>query len=200
MRELLIATKNPGKLKELQELLRPLGIGVLSLAELPPMPDIIEDGDSFAANAVKKARETSRHTGYITMADDSGLIVDALNGLPGINSARFAGDNASDADNNGKLLELLAGVEQGKRTARFVCVIAIGDKNGKVVTVEGRCEGRIDVAPKGSAGFGYDPLFIPTGHQISFAQLSSQEKHKISHRGQALNQAIPLIKQFFVEE
>ncbi len=200
MQELLIATKNPGKLKEIQELLRPFGIRVLSLAEVSPIPDVVEDGDSFAANAIKKARDTSRYTGYTCMADDSGLLVDALNGLPGINSARFAGDNASDEDNNSKLLELLAGIEQSKRTARFVCVIAICNKNGKLATVEGSCEGHIDIAPKGRAGFGYDPLFIPTGYRVSFAQLSSQEKHEISHRGQALKRAIPLIKQFFVEE
>ncbi len=200
MYELLIASKNKGKLRELQELLGPLNIRVLNLDALPPIPDIIEDGDSFKANALKKAQETSKYTGYTCLADDSGLLVDALDGLPGIHSARFAGEKASDADNNRKLLELLAGVKDDKRTARFVCVMAISTPSGETATVEGKCEGKIDINPRGTGGFGYDPLFVPRGHELSFAELSSREKHKISHRGQALHKAIPLIKKFVMGE
>lgn len=200
MQELLIATRNKGKLQELEDLLRPLGIEVLSLDDLPPIPEIIEDGNNFEENALKKARETSKYTGYTCLADDSGLVVDILKGLPGIYSARFAGSHANDEDNNKKLLELMADVEYSKRTAHFVCVIAICDKNGNFATVEGKCTGKINQVPRGQGGFGYDPLFIPEGYAVSFAELSRAEKHKISHRGQALNKAIPLIKEFILGE
>lgn len=196
MKKLLVATRNKGKLKELEELLSPLGIEVLSLADVPPIPEIEEDGDSFTANAIKKAQETSRLTGYVCLADDSGLVVDALGGQPGIYSARFAGENASDEENNDKLLKLMKDIEERDRTARFVCVIAVADTNGKTATVEGICEGRIGFTPQGENGFGYDPLFIPEGFDKSFAQLSSKEKQNISHRGQALRKAIPVITSF----
>lgn len=196
MKKLLVATRNKGKLKELEELLLPLGIEVLSLDDIPFIPEIEEDGESFTANAIKKAKETSRLTGYVCLADDSGLVVDALDGQPGIYSARFAGENASDEENNEKLLELMKNVDQKGRTARFVCVIALSDPNGRIATVEGICEGSIGFTPQGENGFGYDPLFIPTGYKNSFAQLPSEEKQKISHRGQALRKAIPLITSF----
>ncbi len=200
MKEILLATRNKGKVRELQELLLPLNIKVLTLDEVGPIPDIEEDGDSFAANALKKARETSKESGYICLADDSGLVVDALDGQPGIYSARFAGENATDEENNNKLLSLLTDVEEKERTARFVCAIAICSPQGKFATVEGICEGRIDFAPQGTGGFGYDPLFIPTGYSSSFGELSSAQKHQISHRGEALKKAIPLIANFFRPE
>ncbi|NLB88874.1 MAG: XTP/dITP diphosphatase [Syntrophomonadaceae bacterium] len=196
MKKLLVATRNKGKLKELEELLSPLGIEVISLADIPAIPEIEEDGDSFTANAIKKAQETSRLTGYTCLADDSGLVVDALGGQPGIYSARFAGENASDEENNNKLLELMKNVEAQDRTARFVCVIALADANGKIATVEGICEGMIGFTPQGENGFGYDPLFIPHGFNKTFAELSSEEKQQISHRGQALRKAIPVIESF----
>lgn len=200
MTELLLASRNRGKVKELQDLLLPLNIKVLSLSDIPPIPEIEEDGDSFRANAIKKACETSRKTGYICLADDSGLEVDALDGQPGIYSARFAGENASDEDNNKKLLSLLDGVEDNERRAQFACVIAMCDLEGNYDTVEGTCAGKITFTPQGEDGFGYDPLFVPDGYTRTFAQISSIEKHKISHRGKAMQQIIPLIKSKIVGE
>lgn len=194
MTEILLASRNKGKVKELQDLLLPLNIKVLCLNDFPLLPEVEEDGDSFTANAIKKACETSQRTGYICLADDSGLEVDALDGQPGIYSARFAGENASDEDNNNKLLSLLANVQDNERNARFVCVIAVCDPDGICVTVEGTCAGKIGYFPQGNDGFGYDPLFIPDGFEVTFAQISSEEKHKISHRGQAIKQLIPIMK------
>ncbi|HZK43469.1 MAG TPA: XTP/dITP diphosphatase [Syntrophomonadaceae bacterium] len=200
MRKLLIATRNKGKQREIDSLLSPLGIKTLSLNDIPPIPDIKEDGLSFIDNAIKKAQETSKLTGYICLADDSGLVVDALNGRPGIYSARFAGNNATDEANNQKLLDLMEGIEEKNRTARFVCAIAISHHNGKMVYVEGVCEGKIDTRMRGDRGFGYDPLFVPDGFEQSFAQLSNRDKQLISHRGKALEKAVPLIQGFIMGE
>ncbi|NLJ71621.1 MAG: XTP/dITP diphosphatase [Syntrophomonadaceae bacterium] len=200
MRKLLMATRNKGKLKELTELVAPLGIKVLSLDDVEAIPEIIEDGDTFTENAIKKARETSKYTGYICLADDSGLVVEALNGLPGIYSARFAGEEADDEANNRKLLALMQNIKESKRTAYFVSVIALCDTGGNCITVEGKCSGSIALKAKGRTGFGYDPLFIPSGHSRSFAEFSGEEKNKISHRGQALNKAIPVIKKLILGE
>lgn len=195
--QLLLATRNQKKKQELQQILNNLDVQIITLDEVPALPEVIEDGQSFAQNAVKKAVETAVASSLPTLADDSGLTVDALNGQPGIYSARFAGENADDLQNNQKLLKLLADVETKKRTARFVCVIALSDASGRVKTVEGSCEGKIAFEPSGTGGFGYDPLFIPDGFTCTFAELSPEQKNLISHRGKALEKARPLILELF---
>lgn len=192
MNPLIIATRNPGKLEEIRLLLGP-EIRLRSLADFADLPDIVEDGDTFEANAVKKARTVARHTGCPALADDSGLEVDALGGAPGVHSARFAGENATDAQNNAKLLHLLGETPEEKRTARFRCVIGITTPDGAVRTARGRCEGRILKRPRGRGGFGYDPLFLVPALKLTFAELSPGEKNRISHRGRALKAARPLI-------
>ncbi|MDD2510673.1 MAG: XTP/dITP diphosphatase [Syntrophomonas sp.] len=196
-RELLLATRNHKKKLELQEILHDLNLSIITLEELPPMAEVEEDGNTFAENAIKKAVFTAMASGRVCLADDSGLVVDALGGQPGIYSARFAGELANDEENNQKLLKLMETIEEDKRTARFVCVIALSDAQGNVETVEGRCEGRIALAPVGKGGFGYDPLFIPQGDTQSFAELPPPTKNLISHRGKALRQARPLIERLF---
>lgn len=192
---LLIASHNQKKKAELISILSALPVEVLSLDEVGALPEVVEDGDSFSANAVKKAVQTARASGHLCLGDDSGLVVDALDGAPGIYSARFAGEAADDAANNAKLLALLAATPAVERTARFVCVIAVATPQGRYWTVEGRCEGHIALEPQGSAGFGYDPLFIPVGRTQSFAQLGAEEKHRLSHRGNALRELKRLLPQ-----
>ena len=192
--KLLIASRNQKKKKELQQILGDLDFELLSLDDLPPLPEVEEDGSTFTENAIKKALTVARQTGMLTLADDSGLVVDALQGEPGVYSARYAGPEANDEKNNQKLLQALLAIPDKDRTARFVCVIALALPDGRVETVEGTCDGRIDRYPRGSAGFGYDPLFVPDGYEESFAQLSPLIKNSISHRGKAL----ALIKPFLV--
>lgn len=195
---LLVATRNPGKKKEIQQILRGLPITIINLEDISKqLPEIIEDGATFAENAVKKAREIAALSGYICLADDSGLEVDALEGRPGVYSARFAGEPADDGRNNVKLLNMLQGIELKDRTARFVCCIAISDPRGNSKFVTGKCEGRIGLKASGREGFGYDPLFIPEGEGRSFAELSPEAKNSISHRAQALRTARPIIEEFF---
>ncbi len=189
---IVVATRNPGKLDEIRQILGP-GVHLTSLQEFPDIPDVVEDGDSYEANACKKAIAVARATGRATIADDSGLEVDALGGAPGVRSSRFSGEHATDADNNVKLLGLLE--DKQKRTARFRCVIAIATPEGTVRTVQGECSGLILEAPRGSGGFGYDPLFLVPEENQTFAELPPQEKHLISHRGRALRAARPLILQ-----
>lgn len=195
-KNLLLATRNPYKKKELQEILAHLDINIIGLDELGAVPEVEEDGLTFEENALKKAGMTAAMTGYMCLADDSGLVVDFLGGKPGIYSARFAGEKASDEENNQKLLDMLAGVPPENRTARFVCVIAICDPQGRNATVAGCCKGKILPALQGKAGFGYDPLFVPDGYKQTFAELSAEEKNKISHRGKALVKAVPIIEEF----
>mgnify|MGYP001019374294 CR=1 FL=1 len=183
---LLLATRNQHKQRELEELLNPLGIKVKSLADIPDCPEIEEDGQSFEENAIKKARLTAIYTGMTTLADDSGLEVEALGGQPGVYSARFAGEPGNDEANNRKLLRLMQDIPADQRQARFVCVVAISDPDGTTRTVSGVCEGQIAFEPRGTGGFGYDPLFIPTGYTRSFAELTAEEKNRISHRAKAL--------------
>lgn len=192
-RALLIATRNRHKLEELQEILADLNIELLSLNDVASIPEIIEDGKTFEDNAIKKAHETANLTGYLTLADDSGLMVDALQGAPGVYSARYSGPGATDEKNNQKLLAELKNISPDQRTAQFVCVIAVADPDGNVRTVEGVCKGSIAQEPAGSEGFGYDPLFIPEGFSRHFAQLSPDEKNAISHRGRALQKVKPLL-------
>ncbi|OGP60943.1 MAG: non-canonical purine NTP pyrophosphatase, RdgB/HAM1 family [Deltaproteobacteria bacterium RBG_13_61_14] len=184
--KIIVATRNPGKLREIRLGLEGLAVELLSLADFPAAPEVEEDGDSFAANAVKKARALCADTGIPALADDSGLEVDALQGAPGIRSARFAGEGATDAENNAKLLSLLHGVRPEKRTARFRCVIALAWPDGRVDTVEGIVEGRILEVPRGDQGFGYDPLFYSSELNASFAEVVTEVKLRASHRGKAL--------------
>lgn len=197
--KLLLSTRNPHKLRELEQILAGLNITILAPDQVGEFPDIEEDGETFAENAIKKASTLARLSNYITLADDSGLVVDALQGAPGVYSARFSGENATDEDNNRKLLELLQDVPEPERTARFICTIAVCSPSGQAVTVEGRCEGRIALVPRGQGGFGYDPLFIPAGYSQSFAELGATVKNQISHRGQALQKARGIMKDFFPE-
>ncbi len=193
--ELVLASGNKGKLAEFQRLLEGLDIQVHSMKEYPEIGEIIEDGTSFQENALIKARAVCKATGLPAMADDSGLVVDALNGAPGIYSARFAGEHRSDHDNNAKVLELLNDVADENRTARFFCVIAIVLPDGREYTAEGICEGTILHALQGEGGFGYDPLFYVAQFNKTFAQLSMEEKNSISHRGNANRKAVEIIRE-----
>lgn len=183
---LVLATRNPGKIRELALLLAPLDIEVVSMAEYPCLPEVVEDGATFTENAVKKAKTVAAATGCLAMGDDSGLEVDYLGGAPGIFSARFAGEENNDRANNEKLLQLLNGVPREKRTARFCCVVAIAVPDGQVYTVSGSCEGIIAFEPKGEGGFGYDPLFFVPQFGKTFAELEPAVKNSISHRARAL--------------
>ena len=194
MKELVLASGNKGKMAEFQRLLEGLDVQIYSMKEYPEIGEIVEDGSTFAENALIKARAVCKATGKPAMADDSGLAVDALNGAPGIYSARFAGEQRSDADNNAKVLQLLEGVEDSKRTARFFCVIAIVLPDGREYTVEGTCEGTILHALQGEGGFGYDPLFYVESLDKTFAELTMEEKNRISHRGHANRKAVEIIR------
>lgn len=197
--KLVIATGNQGKLREFTKMLKPLNIEVLSLEDFPEIGKIEENGETFTANALLKAKTVAGITGMISLADDSGLEVDFLQGLPGVHSARFAGEPKDDKKNNAKLLALLEGVPPAERTARFKCVIAIIDLNGKKHLVEGICEGLILRKEKGKMGFGYDPLFYVPEYQKTFAELNLETKNKISHRGIATEKAIEILKIIMVD-
>lgn len=196
MRKFLVATKNKGKLKEIEEILAGLPFEVVSMEQAGIDKDIEEYGTTFEENAMIKAKELYRLTGEMVMADDSGLEVDYLNGAPGIYSARFAGEGATDEDKNKKLLELLEGVPFEKRSARFVCVIAVVFPDGRSFTVKGTCDGYIGFAPQGTNGFGYDPLFFLPEYNMTTAQLDPDEKNKISHRGKALKAMVEKLKKY----
>ncbi|MBI1926997.1 XTP/dITP diphosphatase [Candidatus Poribacteria bacterium] len=188
--KLVLATRNRGKVRELDEMLRDRkAIELLSLADFPDAPDVIESGKTYQENAIQKATVIAQYTGCLTLADDSGLEVDALDGAPGVHSARYAGENASDADRIAKLLDALTDVPDERRTARFKCAIALADPSGHTQVVVGVCEGRMIRAPRGSGGFGYDPVFVPSGYDQTFAELGEGVKNRISHRAQALEMA-----------
>lgn len=161
-------------------------IDVLSLDDVPDAPDVVEDGETYQENAVKKATALAEHTGYFALADDSGLEADALHGEPGIHSARYAGEHASDAARISKLLNALKDVSHSQRTARFKCAIALAAPTGKTQVVVGVCEGRLIRSPRGQQGFGYDPIFVPVGYDKTFAELGVDVKNRISHRAKAL--------------
>ena len=181
--KLLVATTNSGKISELTELLNETEITLLSLNDYPDLPDVIEDGSTFLENALKKARTAASYSGQAALADDSGLEVDALDGNPGVLSARFG--PTSEARNN-KLLAMLDSVPDSGRTARFVCALAFVRQDGFEWSTEGVCEGRIIREPRGDRGFGYDPVFYYETLGKTFAELSREEKNDVSHRGQAL--------------
>jgi XTP/dITP diphosphohydrolase len=182
----VLATRNRSKVVEIVDALHLEGVRFESLADHPNAPEVVEDGDTFEANARKKAREIAAATGLPALADDSGLVVDALDGAPGVRSARFAGDSADDDANRVELLKRVNGVAEEKRTARFVCVLALALPSGEEMVVEGVCEGRILTEERGSGGFGYDPLFVADGFTRTFAEMTRAEKAALSHRGRAL--------------
>lgn len=193
--KLVIATRNAHKLEEIHHIFDfPLDqarggqpLEVLSAFDYPDIPDVVEDGETLEENAKKKAVEIALATGCWSLADDSGLEVDALDGAPGVYSARYAGEHCSYADNNARLLEELAG--KPDRSARFRTVIALSDPAGNVQTVSGECPGVIIEELRGTNGFGYDPLFVPEGYAETFAELAVDEKNRISHRANALRNA-----------
>ncbi len=195
MRKLIVATKNKGKMKEIEEILTGLPYKVASMEDVGLSQDIDEYGSTFEENALIKAREIAEITGEMVIADDSGLEVDFLNGAPGIYSARYAGEGASDSDRNNKLLNELKDVPFEKRTARFVCAIAVVFPEGESFTVRGTCEGYIEFEPRGNHGFGYDPLFFIQEYHKTVAEMSSEEKNQISHRGNALRQMLKKLKE-----
>ena len=184
--ELVIATRNRKKVEEISRILQGIPVALYTLDDFPGCPEIEEDADTFEGNAVKKAAAVARYSGKPAVADDSGLEVYALNGAPGVYSARYAGSGADDRKNLEKLLAELQGVEEGKRGARFVCCVALAFPDGRVETFVGFSEGRIGKDPKGFSGFGYDPVFYPKGHNTTFAEMSADEKDALSHRGAAL--------------
>lgn len=188
-RRIVVATGNRHKIEEISAILAPLGIETVGIAEMGGMPEVVEDGDTFEANAVKKAREVAAAIGAPVLADDSGLAVAALDGRPGVYSARYAGADASDADNVRKLLAEMA--ECRSRAAKFVCVIAVARETGELLgTARGEVPGRIIDAPRGRGGFGYDPIFVPEGYDLTFAELPAAVKNSLSHRGEALRRLV----------
>lgn len=186
---LLLATTNRGKVAELTAIFADIGLGLVSLGALPgKLPPVIEDGATYLDNALLKARAAAQATGMVTLAEDSGLDVDALGGRPGVRSARFAKEGATDAENNALLLSSLADVDDDQRTARFRCVMVLVDpwSAGDPFVTEGRCEGTIAREPRGAGGFGYDPLFVVTGEDgLTMAELPEDRKNEISHRARA---------------
>jgi XTP/dITP diphosphohydrolase len=188
--ELLIATTNKGKIVELRSLLSSSSLPLRSLAEFPEVANVPETGATFAENAILKARGYATQTQLWTLADDSGLEVDALGGAPGVYSARYGGEGLSDADRVQRLLAALSQSNDADRHARFICVIAIADPSGEILNLStGICEGTIAYAPRGANGFGYDPVFVPEGYEQSFGELPTAIKEIISHRARALSAA-----------
>lgn len=190
---LLVATSNPGKLRELRQLLGDADLEIVGLDALTDPPVVIEDGATFSANAEKKARTLADFSGLITLADDSGLCVEALDGAPGVHSARYAGTAADDAANNARLLHELTGLPAERRHAFFHCSLALAWPSGPCLTFSGRVDGRILDAPRGTGGFGYDPLFFLPQYDKTMAELPGAEKNRISHRAAALREALPVI-------
>jgi XTP/dITP diphosphohydrolase len=183
---LVMATRNRGKSKEIREFLYGFPVDIKDLNDFGPIPEAVEDGETFEENAYKKASLTAKVLGFPALADDSGLEVEALGGEPGIRSARYAGTKASDEENNLKLLEALSGATD--RTARFCCVLSLAVPSGPALTYEATCEGLIVEAPRGLNGFGYDPLFYYPPLDKTFGEMTLEEKSKVSHRGKALMQ------------
>jgi XTP/dITP diphosphohydrolase len=184
VRVIVLATRNAGKVKEFQQLLKDFPVAIKNLNDFGPIPEVEEDGAAFDDNAYKKASFTARVLGLPAIADDSGLEVEALGGAPGIKSARYAGENATDQENIKKLLAAMEG--KNDRRAAFKCVISIAVPSGPALTYEGSCEGEISARPHGLSGFGYDPVFYFPEYGKTFAELTSAEKNRVSHRGKAL--------------
>jgi len=194
--ELIIATQNQGKVREIRRALKGLGLQIKPLSNFPAVPEIEENGKTFFENALKKARFYSKYFRKLTLADDSGLEVDILKGWPGIYSARFAGEGALNRENNQKLLREMEGIPISKRGASFKCAIAIVSPEGRETIVEESCKGKIGFKEVGKKGFGYDPLFILPQYGKTMAQLNLKEKNRISHRGKALRKLRKIIDSF----
>lgn len=193
MLELVVATRNAGKLREIRHLLEDSGVAVLGLDAFPDLPEVVEDGVTFAENAARKAETIARLTGRPCLADDSGLTVDALAGAPGVQSARYAGVQGDDAANNARLLRELAHVNEEHRQAAFRCVMALCLPGEPTRFFEGQVAGSILFSPRGAGGFGYDPLFLVDGFDRTMAELPLAEKNRISHRGRALRQVVAVL-------
>ncbi|KPH70531.1 MULTISPECIES: XTP/dITP diphosphatase [Bacillaceae] len=198
MKQIIIATKNRGKAKEFKEFFIQKNIEALSLLDIEKqLPDVDETGDTFEENASLKAEEISHILNKAVLSDDSGLVIDALDGRPGVYSARYAGEDKDDEENVKKVLKELENIPEHDRNARFVCVLAIARPEGQTKLVRGECEGKIALFPSGDNGFGYDPIFIPDGYQQTMAELEPEEKNQISHRKLAMDKLDDLIDILF---
>lgn len=197
MSDLLIATRNRDKAREFAALLGDLPVSIRTLNDVDGVPDIVEDADTLEGNAIKKARMAFERTGFPSVADDTGLEVGYLQGAPGVYSSRYAGPGATYADNVRKLVRALKGVPPRRRNARFRCVIAFVASGGVLEVVEGACPGLILEAPRGSGGFGYDPVFLPDGHQNTFAEMDLATKNSLSHRARAALAMRPILVKHF---
>ena len=186
LKRLVLATRNRGKIREIEAILSSLPVEILSMSLYPDIPEVLEDGRTFFDNALKKAKAVAEYTGTAALADDSGLEVDALQGAPGVYSARYAGPKASDKDNTAKLLREMANVPPERRDAAFRCVIVLCRPDGDYVAFEGRWAGQISSEPSGEGGFGYDPVFFLPELGCTVAELPPEEKNRLSHRAQAL--------------
>lgn len=186
VKKLVIGTFNQDKAREIGSMLAGVPVEVRLLSDYEGLEEVPEDGETLQENAEKKALGLARQIGEVVMADDSGLEVDALDGEPGVRSARYAGPGADYAAIVAKLLREMKNVPQARRTGRFRCCICMGSPDGVLLRAEGRCEGRIAALPRGTNGFGYDPVFVPAGHARTFAQMSPEEKNRLSHRGAAV--------------
>jgi len=193
--DVVLATRNAHKIEEVQRIINATcdDIVVRDLSDWPDAPDVVEDGATFAANALLKARALAAHTGATVIADDSGICVDALNGMPGIFSARWSGSHGRDKENVQLLLDQLSDVPDSRRTAQFVCSMAVVTAGGEERVVEGVVDGEVVRAPRGTDGFGYDPIFQPFGFDRTTAELTAVEKDAISHRGQAIRAFVPVL-------
>ena len=197
---IVLGSRNRKKSREVAEILAPHGVEVIGIAEFPKIPEVVEDGATFAENAAKKAVEPAVQLGRWVIGEDSGLMVDALGGRPGVFSARFSGPNATDESNNQKLQAELSGVPMERRTAAYICTIAIADPTGAVrLTAEGRCSGLILEEARGDNGFGYDPYFFVREYHRTFGELAARVKHQISHRARAFASFIPGLLQLLPE-
>ncbi|MDG4655335.1 XTP/dITP diphosphatase [Ectobacillus antri] len=202
MKDVVIATKNMGKVRDFELLFSRYGLRVKSLHDFPHIEEVEETGETFEANAILKAEALCKQLGHTVIADDSGLIVDALLGKPGVYSARYAGEPKDDQKNIEKVLDELTGVPKDKRKARFYCALAVAfaDENKKPVIVNGTCEGTILEQPRGMNGFGYDPIFYVEEYKAAMAELSSEQKNTISHRGRALRKLEEKIPEWFLDD
>lgn len=197
MKKIIVATRNPGKMKEIEEIFKSNRYKIFSLDDIGFMVNIVEDQDSFKGNAIKKALSVVESIGEIALGDDSGLEVDELGGQPGIFSARFSGPDATDKENNEKLIRIMKSIPLDRRGAQFRCLMALVLPDGRQFIAEGICRGTIGYEAHGNMGFGYDPLFIPDGYTKTFAQIGEEHKNQISHRAIALRNIKSLVKNIF---
>ena len=197
LQSVIIATKNAGKAKDFERILKPYGVEVKTLLDFPSIEDVEETGKTFEENAILKAEAISKKFNQMVIADDSGIMVDALDGRPGVYSARYAGEDKNDGANNHKVLEEMANVAEKDRTARFYCAIALAIPNKPTITVNGICEGYILFERRGTNGFGYDPIFLVTSLKKSMAELTPEEKNEISHRANAMKKLESQLTEFF---